>query len=190
MLTARIIHRAIGLASLVLILVILWNIREMFFPSPQSYSEEQVKCFAAILRADTINEEGGNRPRAQELIADVVNRVRDVSGDRLTYCEILQGGITLYPPGWKHTLFFWGRDADTIRNSKNYIGSPWIDAEKRAREFLGADPDPDRCAKYIVRPDPWYNFWTNETTAAQQIEKTMKPDPQKEPGLKTKFYCP
>lgn len=192
MLTARIFHRALGVVGLALILIILWNLRNMFFPVPQSYDDEQIQCFAAILRADTIGEESKDRPRAQELVADVVNRVRSRSeehGTPLSYCGILQGAITLYPPGWKHSWFFIGRDADTIRNSRRYVGSPWIDAEEMARRLIGAAPEAEGCAEYIVRVEKRYSSVTGENTAARQIAKTMKPDPRLM-DLKTEFYCP
>ncbi|MFZ2555476.1 MAG: hypothetical protein WAZ27_01335 [Minisyncoccia bacterium] len=181
------IYRLLGVGSLALVLVILWKISDMTSGfRPATYDEAQVQCLAAIMRADTYGEEAFDRARAQERVADVVNRVYAKTG--LGYCEILQNAATLYPEGWKHRTLFVGRHAEAISKSPRYAGSPWIESLERAKRLIGA-PEASGCATRYVRIEKRYAWATGESTAAMQIAATMQEDDRGQ-KLKTKFFCP
>lgn len=180
----KVVNRLLLVTALALCAFIIWNVRDMFYRGV-TYDEAQLKCLAALLRADAIGEEPENRPKAFALLADAANR-RRIKG--ITYCANLQGAHMLYPPGWKHGLFFVGRKADAIKTSPRYAGIPWIDVEELAKRFYDAKPDPKGCAEYISRVERRYDSFTGESDAAREIEK-YRPDPRQPPELKTKFYC-
>lgn len=181
------INRLLLVVVLGLTLTIIWNVRDMFSVfRPATYDEGQVVCLAAIMRADTHGEDASDRARAQERVADVVNRVYAKSG--LGYCEIMQNAVTLYPEGWKHRALFVGRHAEAISKSPRYAGSPWIESLERAKRLIGA-PEISGCATRYVRIEKRYAWATGESTAATVIAATMKED-ERGQKLKTKFFCP
>jgi hypothetical protein len=180
------IYRLLGIIGLILLIIVIYQVRDLFgvFRS-ETYDDSQVTCLAAIMRADTYGEETDQRARAQELVADVANRVHKKTG--LGYCEILQSAATFYPEGWKHGVLFTGRYAEFISKSARYAGSPWAEALERAKKNIG-EPDPERCATKYVRIEQRYAWVTDETKAAQQIEKIMREE-KTGPNLRTRFFC-
>lgn len=181
------IYRLLGIASLALFLLVIYNVRDMTSVfRPETYDKGQIACLAAIMRADTYGEEAENRAQAQGLVADVANRVHAKTG--LGYCEVLQSAITFYPEGWKHRALFMGRHAEAISKSPRYAGSPWVEALERAKKLIG-NPDSSGCTTRYVRIEKRYAWATGEATAATQIAATMKEDGRGQ-KLKTKFFCP
>lgn len=169
--------------ALALSAYIVWQLADFF--RGVTYDQAQLKCLAAMLRADTIGEAPENRSKAFALVADAANRRRSKG---ITYCANLEGALMLYPPGWKHSRWFIGRDADAIRLSRRYVSLPWIDVEDAAKRLYDAKPDPKGCAEYIVRIERRYDSFTGESDAAREIKK-LKLDPRQLPELRTTFHC-
>lgn len=177
-------------AALALGASIVWKIGEMVLEAPfeQRYPVGQIHCLAAALRADTIGEPVAVRGVAQDLVADAIMRYQ-ASKPGVSLCEIFESGITLYPEKWDYPSTFTGRGVRAVRYSLRYVGSPWDDAEKRAREALKRGLDRTRCAIKYTRASRGWETFTNEAEAAARLLETMKRD-REEPGIVGVFLCP
>lgn len=193
----------LAIAALMLALVFLGALYYVFF-RPVSLTERELEALAAVMRADTIGEDIKVRALAQDWVADVHLRLRanlasqtkkKGSALEVSFLELMQHAVPLYPPGWKHGLLFTGRNITAIKRSSRYAGSPWILMLDRANQKLAQGVDPSRCAEKYIRVERRYEFATGEDEAAAELLKLVhggkwKLDPKQPADLKMQFLCP